>query len=114
MAINKKIVRGKEIVNHASNFLLRRCEAAFASLCDLRAVLKPENISSSQAKQSAVLFLRFSIDYKTLEQNYFVFKTFYLLPFLALSVNRPQAPFDFLPSNCLYHRANMSRACSVI
>ena len=57
MAINKKIVRGKEIVNHASNFLLRRCEAAFASLCDLRAVSKPENISSSQAKQSALRFL---------------------------------------------------------
>ena len=34
-----------------------------------------------------------SIDYKTLELNYFVFETFYLLPFLA-SVSRPQGSFD--------------------
>ena len=42
------------------------------------------------------LFESISIAYKTLQLNYFVFKTFYLLPFLA-SLSRPQEPFDPLP-----------------
>ena len=96
----------------------------------LRAVLNPENMSSSaQATQIPVrfvcvyasstlpflavsnrfnrcldhcfhsfrsLFESISIAYKTLQLNYFVFKTFYLLPFLA-SLSRPQEPFDPLP-----------------
>ena len=44
-------------------------------------------------EMSSNLFESFSIYYKTLELNYFVFETFYLLSFLP-SVSRPQGPFD--------------------
>ena len=40
------------------------------------------------------LFESISIDYKTLELNYFVFETFYLLPFLASASRESKGPFD--------------------
>ena len=47
----------------------------------------------------SMLFESISIDYKTLELNYFVFETFYVLPFFA-SVSRPQELFDLRNAKC--------------
>ena len=46
------------------------------------------------------LFESISINYRALELNYFVFKTFYLLPFLAF-VSGCQGPFSILHRRCL-------------
>ena len=99
--------------------MLRSSISLFATHAVLRVVLKPENISSSaQAKQISACFVcvyasitlpfiafqslhslfgsLFSLVLISgaleLHANYFVFETFYLLPFLV-SVSRPQGPF---------------------
>ena len=83
-------------------------QTGFVQMCTLqvRFLLSPFPIVSAAvwitvlARFDLCLSISIYYIYKTLELNYFVFETFYLLPFFA-SVSRPQGPFNFRNANSL-------------